>query len=159
MGKFSVTNLMSRGNNIVQLTIITAATFLLMCELLPDTFLTLRNLKSMSFLFPELGILSIAMMMAMLIGGIDLSLVGIANLTSILVGFTLIRLVPKGAAPETALRAILLGVAARRLAQRAAVLRQRGARLQQRTCIGQSFGIHGYNLLACNHCISRPMVV
>lgn len=108
---YSLHKLMSQGNNIVQLTLITICTFALMCYLLPDTFFTVRNLKSMSFLFPELGILSFAMMLAMLTGGIDLSLVGIANLTSILVSFTLVKLVPKGAGPETAIPAIALGIA------------------------------------------------
>lgn len=111
MGKISIHSLMRRDNNIIQLTVITVATFLLMCYLLPNTFMTVRNFKSMSFLFPELGILSLGMMLAMLTGGIDLSLVGVANLSSILVGFTLVKMVPKGAPASTAIPAIILGVA------------------------------------------------
>lgn len=98
-------------SNLIQLTLITACTFFLMCFLLPDTFLTARNLKSMSFLFPELGILSLAMMLAMLTGGIDLSLVGVANLSSILVGYALVRMVPKGTDQTTTVLAIAAGVA------------------------------------------------
>ncbi|MDR1138178.1 MAG: ABC transporter permease [Synergistaceae bacterium] len=83
-------------NNLFQLTVITVCTFALMCWLLPGTFLTVRNFRSMSFQFPELGILSIAMMLAMLTGGIDLSLVGVSNLASILVALMFVKVMPPG---------------------------------------------------------------
>lgn len=46
-------------------------------------FLTSSNISSMSFQFPEFGILSFGMMICMISGGIDLSLVGTANLSGI----------------------------------------------------------------------------
>lgn len=49
-------------------------------------FLTPYNFESMAFFLPELGILSIAVMIAMLTGGIDLSIVGVANLAAIAAG-------------------------------------------------------------------------
>ena len=110
MGKFSIHSLMTRGNNIVMLCCITVATFALMSCLAPR-FLTERNMVSMSFLFPELGILALAMMLAMLTGGIDLSLVGTANLSSILVGFVMVRLAPRGTPPEKAIPVIAMAVA------------------------------------------------
>lgn len=111
MGIFSIHSLVNRGNNIVMLSIITMATFTLMSCLRPDRFPTERNLVSMSFLFPELGILAFAMMLAMLTGGIDLSLVGTANLSSILIGFTMVKLAPRGAPAEKAILVIVMGVA------------------------------------------------
>lgn len=51
----------------------------------------MRNLRSMAFQFPEYGLLSIAILLAMLTGGIDLSVVGIANLSSILAALLLTR--------------------------------------------------------------------
>lgn len=108
--RLTLRSIMSYGNNIVQLTLITICTFVLMSILVPDTFLTMRNLKSMSYSFPELGILSLAMMLAMLTGGIDLSLVGIANLSSILVGYLLLHMAPKGTGTETTVLAIAVGV-------------------------------------------------
>ncbi len=49
-------------------------------------FLNYYNFESLSFLFPELGILAIAMLVVMLTGSIDLSVIGIANLSAILAG-------------------------------------------------------------------------
>jgi len=91
--------LLTGGNNVIQLTIITIAIFLLMCILVPDSFLTMRNFRSMTFQFPELGILSLAMLLAMLTGGIDLSIVGIANLSSIIAAFFFLKVMPADAAP------------------------------------------------------------
>jgi simple sugar transport system permease protein len=46
-------------------------------------FLTLANFQSIGVQFPELGIMSLGMMLCMIAGGIDLSIVGIANLSGI----------------------------------------------------------------------------
>lgn len=89
-------------NNLFQLAAITILTFVLMSALKFDTFFTMRNITSMSFLFPELGIFAIGMAIAMLTGGIDLSVVGVANLSSILCGFMFIRFFPADASPVTA---------------------------------------------------------
>src|SRR6202030_2866915 len=50
----------------------------------PERFLTPNNLRSMAFQLPEIGILTLAMMVAMLHGGINLAAVGTANLTAII---------------------------------------------------------------------------
>lgn len=47
------------------------------------SFLTGSNISSMAFQFPELGILCFGMMLALISGGIDLSVVGTANLSAI----------------------------------------------------------------------------
>jgi len=73
-------------NNIVQLIVITLLVFALMSWMNPDKFLRYYNFESISYIMPELGILSVAMMIAMLTGGIDLSVVGIANLAGIVAG-------------------------------------------------------------------------
>ena len=73
-------------NNLIQLLFITLFVFVAMSLVAPDKFLTWYNFESISFMFPEIGLLSIAMMIAMLTGGIDLSVIGIANMSSILAG-------------------------------------------------------------------------
>lgn len=88
-------------DNLFQLAAITILTFALMSALSFDTFFTLRNITSMSFLFPELGIFAVGMAIAMLTGGIDLSVVGVANLASILCGFMFIRFFPADASATT----------------------------------------------------------
>ena len=59
-------------------------------------FLSLRNLKSMSFQLPELGILTLAMMIAMLTSGINLSIIATANLSGIVMALILTRVFPAG---------------------------------------------------------------
>lgn len=100
----------NRDNNIVQLLIITAVIFLVMSALEPHKFLRYYNFESISFIFPELGIVAIAMMLAMLTGGIDLSVIGIANLAGILAGVFFTRLYP--ANPDAGMTAELLRVVA-----------------------------------------------
>ena len=50
----------------------------------PDRFPTVRNFRSMLAQFPEYGLLTVAMMLAMIVGGIDLSVVAVANLCGVL---------------------------------------------------------------------------
>lgn len=73
--------------------------------LLPGEFPTVRNLQSMAVQFPEFGILALAIMITMLTGGIDLSIVGTANLSAIGAALVLTRW---GATGEAALPLELL---------------------------------------------------
>ena len=83
---FDMRRILGGDNNIIQLIVITILVFALMTWMNPDKFLRYYNFESISYIMPELGILSVAMMIAMLTGGIDLSVVGIANLAGIVAG-------------------------------------------------------------------------
>ncbi|GAB4568070.1 MAG: ABC transporter permease [Anaerolineae bacterium] len=78
-------------------------------------FLGMGNLQSMAFQLPELGILSLAMMITMLTGGINLSIIASANLTGIVTAMILIRYVdPEAMGPGSwviILLAVLVGLA------------------------------------------------
>ena len=100
----------NQDDNIVQLLVITVLVFVAMAALSPDKFLRYYNFESISFTFPELGLLSIAIMVAMLTGGIDLSIIGIANLAGVLAGTLFHQLAP-GASTSLGLGAVMLGVA------------------------------------------------
>lgn len=67
-----------------RLAVIAVVVFLAMAALAPDRFLSWQNMTSMAFQFPEFAILALAMTVTMLTGGIDLSVVGIANLSAII---------------------------------------------------------------------------
>lgn len=58
--------------------------FIIMGILEPRAFLRSANIRGMFIQLPEYGILCYGMMLAMISGGIDLSLVGIANFASII---------------------------------------------------------------------------
>lgn len=57
--------------------------FAIFAVLKPSVFLSGTNLRNIALNSPEIGVLAIAMMLAMLTGGIDLSLVATANLAAI----------------------------------------------------------------------------
>lgn len=66
--------------------------FIVMGILAPKSFLGVANMQGMCIQFPEFGILAFGMMLAMISGGIDLSLVGIANLSGIICATIVIRM-------------------------------------------------------------------
>jgi simple sugar transport system permease protein len=72
-----------------RLAVIAVAVFVFMAMLSPDKFLSVQNMTSMAFQFPEFAILALAMTVTMLTGGIDLSVVGIANLSAIIAAMIL----------------------------------------------------------------------
>ncbi len=72
-----------------QLAVIAVIVFAVMAALSPDRFLSVQNITSMAFQFPEFAILALAMTVTMLTGGIDLSVVGIANCTAVVAALIL----------------------------------------------------------------------
>ena len=63
----------------------------------PAKFLTMANFQSMVYQFPEFGLMALGVMLTMLLGGIDLSVVGMANLSAIATASVLVALVPEDA--------------------------------------------------------------
>ncbi len=77
-----------------RLAVIAVVVFVAMSILAPGRFLSVQNATSMAFQFPEFAILALAMTITMLTGGIDLSVVGVANLSAIVAALVLTRLAP-----------------------------------------------------------------
>jgi simple sugar transport system permease protein len=77
------------SSEMTRLSLLTLLIFIIMAALDPSRFLTLGNFSSMAFQFPEFAILSLAMMLSMMTGGIDLSIVGISNLSSVVAALLL----------------------------------------------------------------------
>ncbi len=73
--------------NIYILALFFAIMFVTFSMLNPNTFLRANNLQSIAFQLSELGLFSIAMCLAIIPGGINLSIVSIANLSAILMTF------------------------------------------------------------------------
>ena len=74
------TRMNSMGDSVRKQVILLIVLFLTMCILRPSMFLTINNLQAMTYQFPEYGLIALGVMFAMIAGGIDLSLVGVANL-------------------------------------------------------------------------------
>jgi simple sugar transport system permease protein len=73
----------------LRLFIIALVIFIAFSVLLPGKFFTVLNLQSMAVQLPEFGILAFAILITMLTGGIDLSIVGSANLAAIVAAMIL----------------------------------------------------------------------
>ena len=87
-----------------------ALALIIMAVLQPGDYFTLRNVRSMIFQFPEYGILAFGMMVCMIAGGIDLSLVGIMNFTGVLAALIVTQMTAGGTDTSMAVPAILVAV-------------------------------------------------
>lgn len=94
-----------------RLAIITIVVFVTMAVLSPDRFLSPANLTSMAFQFPEFAILALAVSVAMLTGGIDLSVVGAANLSAVVAALFMSSFAGEGTGTGLFLAAIALSLA------------------------------------------------
>ena len=73
-----------RDRHIARLVIMTVIWLVFMAITRFDKFYTIANFQTIAGKFPEFGLMALGAMLCMITGGIDLSSVGIANLTSIL---------------------------------------------------------------------------
>ncbi len=99
-----------RDQNLVRLFVMLLFVFGLMTALRPGQFPTLANFGSMMRQFPEYGIMAIGISLTMITGGIDLGVVGTANLSAILAAKFLIGVVPPGAPPGVVLPYLVAAV-------------------------------------------------
>ncbi|BCX03041.1 MAG: ABC transporter permease [Candidatus Roseilinea sp.] len=86
--------LVVRDGNLLRLFIACVLIFVVMTLLRPEVFPTVENFRSMGSQFPEVGVLAVAIMIAMLTGGIDLSVVSIANLSGVLAALFIRTFIP-----------------------------------------------------------------
>lgn len=96
----------------VILILVMAAVFLLMWALNGNHFVRFDNFQSMAFQLPELGILSLAMMITMLTAGINLSIIASANLTGIIIALILTSALTPATGGALSAVIIVLAVAA-----------------------------------------------
>lgn len=75
-------------------------TLIMFSLMVPGKFFTLSNFSSIAFQLPELGILTIAMAITMLSGGINLSIIATANLSGIVMATIMKAMVQGAAGPE-----------------------------------------------------------
>lgn len=90
--------------NTLILFFVTIIIVIMLSILLKDTFLTIRNFQSMAYQVPEFGLLALAMAIAMITGGIDLSVIANANLSGILAALVMTNYIT----PETGEMQVIL---------------------------------------------------
>ena len=106
-------NLNGIDGNILRLVTIMLAIFVIASVTKPDSFLTLGNFLSMEKQLVEYGLMAIGVSIAMIAGGIDLSVVYIANLSAIISGMFMQKFALVATGPEQIFfiaMAILLGI-------------------------------------------------
>lgn len=79
--------------------------------LMPGRFLTGGTFTSMAFQLPELGLLTLAMFIAILSGGLNLCIIATANLTSLFIAWLLLHFLPAGSGIAMQLMWLTLGIA------------------------------------------------
>ncbi|MCE5255775.1 MAG: ABC transporter permease [Spirochaetaceae bacterium] len=99
-----------RNGVMLRLFIMLILVFVLMTLLRPNIFLRPANFNSMMRQLPEYGIMAIGVSLAMMTGGIDLSIVSTANLSAIIAAKLLISQVPQGSSNEQVLPMIIVAV-------------------------------------------------
>ncbi|MDO4546675.1 MAG: ABC transporter permease [Clostridia bacterium] len=108
----AVKRLYNRDVHISRLILITAAWLVFMAFSLSTKFYSVISFQTMGAQFPEFGLMSLGVMLCMITGGIDLSVVGVANLTSITMGILLKSLMDAEGAinPMAIVLAFALGI-------------------------------------------------
>lgn len=81
---------------LTQLIVVALIVFATFSILVPDLFLTSRNFVSMAFQIPEIALLALGVMLAMLTAGIDLSVVSMSNLAALSTAYLLATQVTDG---------------------------------------------------------------
>jgi simple sugar transport system permease protein len=80
--------------DLLRLLVIAAAVVVIIAVATSGRFFSTVSFSAMAFQFPELGVFSLAIMLSLITGGIDLSIVSTANLSGILAALVLTRLIP-----------------------------------------------------------------
>ncbi|HEY3290101.1 MAG TPA: ABC transporter permease [Anaerolineae bacterium] len=106
------TRLLVRDGNILRLLIACVVIFVAMSILRPEVFPTLDNFRSMGSQFPEIGILALAIMITMITGGIDLSIVAIANISGVIAALIIRALIPADATTMQTVLGLVAAIAA-----------------------------------------------
>lgn len=100
----------TRDTHLTRLITLLIAIVLFFAIIKTGSFLNLRVWQSMAIQFPEFGLLALGVMLTMMTGGIDLSVVGIANMTSIGAAVLMLSLAPAGADGGQAFLAIAVAI-------------------------------------------------
>lgn len=96
-------NALTKDSNFVRLLCVAVVVFILCSLLQGSNFLNINSFSSMLRQFPEYGLLAIGIGMALLIGGIDLSAVYLANLSAIVAGLFVLKFGAGGEGSQTGL--------------------------------------------------------
>ena len=93
----SISRYLNKDSNIMRLLFILLVTLAGLTIATGGSFLTFGQMQLVAYLFPEMGVMSLGMMLAMISGGIDLTVVAVADLAGILSCMLLKTIMPENA--------------------------------------------------------------
>ncbi|NLJ94587.1 MAG: ABC transporter permease [Clostridiaceae bacterium] len=93
-----------------RLAIILVALIIIFTVYNPEGFMSIANFQSMSYQLPEFGLMAYGVMLTMIAGGIDLAVVGMANLSAIISAIVMLRLAESVSEPVAIIVAVLVGL-------------------------------------------------
>ena len=103
-----ITNYIQKESNNVKLLLMLFLSLLVLTIATKGQFFSLNQMQLVAYLFPEMGVLALGMMLAMISGGIDLSVVAVADLTGILSCMLLKMIMPADASLATQIFVLLV---------------------------------------------------
>jgi simple sugar transport system permease protein len=110
--QFNIQEWFRRNRELATLPFVLAVVFIIMSVLAPGRFLKGSNFQSMAFQLPEVGLFSLSMMIALLTGGLNLSVITTANLSSITAALILTKCCAPGDSGPLANVIIVLAIGA-----------------------------------------------
>jgi simple sugar transport system permease protein len=114
VSKPQIASLLPRDPTITLLVPLIAATMIIFSLLAPSRFLSGDTVRAMAFQMPELGILSLAMMVPLMSGGLNLAIIATANLSALVMAAILTHLIQPSSPPlivaEVFVLALLAGM-------------------------------------------------
>ncbi|MGO1235523.1 MAG: ABC transporter permease [Microbacterium gubbeenense] len=102
---------MFRDAHVTRLAVVLVALLAFFAIVKWPNFSSVATWQSMAMQFPEFGLLALGVMLTMVLGGIDLSVVGTANMTAIATAMLMLKIAPEGSASSTGYLALGAGVA------------------------------------------------
>lgn len=108
--KGNIINVLNKDKNLTRLMVMLSIVFVMASLIKPQLFLTGGNFQSMAKQFPEYGIMAIGITLTLITGGIDLAVVGTANIAAIMAAKFLIATVPKGSPQGYTITMILIAI-------------------------------------------------
>jgi len=113
LNREKINYLVKQEGDLLRLAFIMVLCFGSMVALSPGNFFTWSTFRAIGFQVPEFGILALGMMLAIISGGIDLSVIGVGNLAAILSANIMVALItPQTSEPTEVLIMILAVLAA-----------------------------------------------
>src|ERR1700745_3300938 len=99
VSKPQLASLLPRDPTITLLVPLIVAAVIIFSLLAPSRFLSGDTVRAMAFQMPELGILSLAMMVPLMSGGLNLAIIATANLSALVMAAILTHLIKPSTSP------------------------------------------------------------